>query len=216
MAINHRFLKGFAQGIKRGLTATEAYHRLRPNCTEGTARSNASKLIRRPEYFAVRKALIEGADSSGILTKDEIRRALTLAVTTPKDIDSLMLPQNRWLITGSSRSSTEKGESVSVRSVSPLAALEALAKLDGHYALPESGPEGSHEGLSELEKSPLYAEMLEQEARIARAKWGKVTEVEVTMETTVETETITATVTTTETSETQGDDDEAAFIAGLK
>lgn len=172
--------------------------------------------MQHPAYLAARKALFEGADSAGILTKDEIRRALTLAVTTPKDIDSLMLPANRWLITGSSRSSTEKGESVSVRSVSPLAALEALAKLDGHYLVPESGPEGSHEGLSELEKSPLYAEMLEQEARIARAKRGKVTEVEVTMETTtVETETITATVTTTETTEPQVDDDEATFLAGL-
>ncbi len=168
MAYNKRFLNKFAKGVSNGLSATEAYLRCRPNVKRTSAATQASTIMRTPGYLMAR-ALVEGVTEDNILTRVEIRRLLTLAVLTPKDAESLALPENRWLITGIALSESATGSRQSIKAVNAVQALIALAKMDG-YREDGEGDGAQNEGLAALEKSPLYGELLAQEAAVQLAK----------------------------------------------
>jgi hypothetical protein len=132
--------------------------------------------MRTPGYLVAR-ALVEGASEDKTLTRAEIRRLLTLAVLAPKDIDSLLLPENTWLITGIALSESATGSRQSIKGVNALQALIALAKIDGHFQTAgERSPSGraQHECAAEsLENPPLYIDLLEQELAILKANLAR-------------------------------------------
>jgi hypothetical protein len=164
MAYDKSFITKFAKGVANGLSGTDAYLQCRPHVKRVSAATQASAIMRTPNYMVAR-ALAESATDDKVLTRTEIRRLLTMAILAPKDIDSLMLPENAWLITGITRTSTGQ----SIRAINPISALEALAKMDGYFK--ETSPTVTpHAGVADLEADPLYIQLLEQELEIQRAR----------------------------------------------
>lgn len=180
MAYNKRFINKFAKGVANGLSATEAYLRCRPNVKRASAATQASTIMRTSSYMMAR-ALAEGAGEGKILSRSEIRRLLTLAVLAPKDHESLMLPENSWMITGILLSESEKGSRQCIKAVNAVQALKVLAMMDGYHRTTGSveGEGTQHEGLAELDKSPLYGELLAQEAAMQLAKRMRESEAKV-------------------------------------
>ncbi len=178
----------FAQGIAEGMSATRAYMEARPgaNLAQSYAAKEACGLLKQGKIIGMvehyRKALVERATEEFILTRNEIRRALTLVVTTPAT--KLQEPDNEWLVQELSVTEGPNGTTTKVKGMSKLGALQELAKLDGHYEAekaplpPKSltfGIEDAHEAFSH---DPMYLEFLKEAAVFEAAKRAKVIEIQ--------------------------------------
>lgn len=136
---------------------------------ESTVRAIAVRSSTTAEVAKVRKALVASADEEHILSRNEIRRALTIAVLTP--VTELEREGNEWLI---QEHSTDPLGGVKIKGISKLGALQELNKIDSNYEAPKIAQQSSQRDKSALAlaSSSLFQEFLQQEARILKA--GKI------------------------------------------
>jgi len=141
---------------------------------ESAVRAIAVRSSTAAEVAKVRAALIADSDEAHILSRNEIRRALTIAVLTP--VTELEREGNEWLI---QEHSTDPLGGVKIKGISKLGALQELNKIDSNYDAPKvAGAASSQRDASALAlaSSSLFQEFLQQEARILRA--GKIIEMD--------------------------------------
>ena len=127
-----------------------------------------------------RKALVENSTEDFILNRNEIRRALTLAVVTP--VSKLEDEGNEWLIQEKTVTEGPNGTSVKIKGLPKLGALQELAKLDGHYEAEKAPVKALTRYDDEyiqrqLAASPEFQEYLREEAALEAARLGRVIEI---------------------------------------
>ncbi len=186
MKLHLKTQQKFAQGVAEGMSATRAYMAARPdaNLTPGYAAKEASGLLRQGKISGMvehyRKALIDNATDEFILNRNEIRRALTLAVVTP--VSELEKEGNEWLVQEKTVTDGPNGTTTKIKGLPKLGALQELAKLDGHYEA-EKAPVQSMARYDDeyiqrqLAASPEFQEYLREEAALEAARLGRVIEI---------------------------------------
>jgi len=170
-----------------GVSATQAYHNIRPDVTNATARVNGPNLVHQPRVQlaieAARKALVDRATEEFILTRDEILRYHTLTALTPVgEIDeSHFLAQEVTFKYATDPTGLpirdEDGKPLitekKIKSVSKSDALKEISRLRGDYKpekLEITDTSTRDKAIDAFSEDPLFAQLLQDEARIQAAK----------------------------------------------
>ena len=113
----------FCDLILAGVAPGEAYSRCYPRSAKKSRSSAAAALKRRPDVKAYLKAIQAAAATASMLSVREKREYLARAVRTPRSQIDPDKDLNSDLVVSWSRSESEKGNSLSIKTVDPVAAI---------------------------------------------------------------------------------------------
>lgn len=173
-----RQLQKFAESVALGKSATQAYLDARPNVAYSTAKTNGAELAKQPRaqmvIASMRAALVDRATEDFIMNREEVMRWHTLAALTPVgEIDETHFLAQEVTYRITTTKAGDVTESKTIRMVNKTDSVKELTKIRGDYKpekLEISDTSTRDKAIDAFADDPLFAQLLQDEARIQAAK----------------------------------------------